>query len=156
MEIIQKDARYIRSTIIPFLKENADKRISDETLDHYKNFTLHQPDGEDIVIAEISENNKIIAVSVAAIRKGQNVNYSTTVTDKNFRKKGFGLQALTTKLEELKKRGLGVRSLVAEDNLSGMTLCHKAGLKQVDSVMRLRAAGQYTQAIWTDPPQLAD
>lgn len=155
-EIIQKNAKYIRSTIIPFLRDNADKRVSQELIDYYKNFAIHQPEGEDIIVAEVSDSDRIVAVSVASIRKGHHVTYSTTVTDKGLRRQGHGLKALALKLKELGNRKLGVKSLVAEDNTAGMALCAKAGLVKVETVAKLRAAGRFMQAIWTNPPVLED
>ncbi len=148
------DIKYLRNIVIPFLKEHSNKRISSSLINYYQDYTLHKPEGDDIVICEVKEEDSIVAISLATIKKNSNTVYSTTVTAKPFRKKGYGLQALRSKLEYLKSKGRGIKSIIAEDNIPALALCNKAGLKQVDIIDKLRKTGPYKAIIWTDPPKI--
>ncbi len=149
---VKNDFQYIRSVLLPFMKENSDKRISNSTFEHYKLFATQRSNIDEIVINEVSDDNTIFAISVATIRNGSHVTNSTTVTHKSARQKGYGTTALQGKLDSLKQRGMGIKATIAEDNIPGMKLCAKVGLKQVETRQKTRATGPFNAVIWIDPP----
>lgn len=144
--------RYIQNTVIPFIKENADRRIGKDNYEHYKIFCINRQETDEVIIIEATEEDILIAVSIATVR-GKKVLFSTTVTHKDYRKKGYGTQVLKAKIARLADKGLGVRSVIAEDNTPAMALCKKSGLAVYEVTEKIRTTGPYNAVVWVDPPK---
>ena len=153
---INNDYKYIRTVLIPFMKDNGDKRVSSETMNHYKLFTIQRSTIDEVVIAEVVEDNYIKSISVATIRNGSHVTHSTTVTSKDCRNKGYGTQALKAKILALKEKGMGIKTVIAEDNIPAMKICKKTDLKIVETRQRTRSTGPFNAVIWMDPEKPLD
>src|ERR1700722_2840146 len=149
-ETTQTDFRYIKTMLIPFIKENGDRRVSAGTLSHYFNFFIQRNEMDRVIISESCENDRIMAISVATVRNNTHVHHSTTVTHKSCRQKGYGTKALKAKMEKLKECGLGIKTIIAEDNIGAMKLCAKVGMEQVEKREKTRATGPFTAVLWAD------
>jgi RimJ/RimL family protein N-acetyltransferase len=133
---------FIHNVLLPFVNEHGDKRISPEALEFYRNFR----EGE-VVITQYADQEAFKAISASAIIDGQ-VKYSITVTSKDFRQRGFGTLVLQEKIEELKKRGIDIKTIVAEDNKASMALCKKVELIKDGIMQRTRSSGAYNAVVW--------
>ena len=134
---------YVSQILVPFLKRNGSKRISQNLFDYYKRFSILKPDCDEIIISEMTEGGVTLAISAAVIRDDKELMFSFTATERDYRRKGYGSAVLQTKLLELARRKLTLSTLIAEDNDAAMALCISQNMKEKSRQKRMRSTGFY-------------